>query len=56
VAGRRRWVGVVDGGGGGGGESVSLFVDDTQIERRHLPTLDLDMVGHSTDSAESVPA
>jgi hypothetical protein len=34
---------------------VCLFVDDTQIERRRLPMLDLDVVGHSTDSVDSVP-
>jgi hypothetical protein len=54
VARRRRGVGLVDGGGSG--ERVCLFVDDTQIEWRQTPTLDLDVVGHSTDSADSVPA
>jgi hypothetical protein len=47
-------VDVVEGGGGGFGRRC-LFVDDIQIERRRLPTLDLDIVGHSTNSADSVP-
>jgi hypothetical protein len=37
-------------------EEECLFVDNVQIERRRLPTLDLDIVGHSADSADSVPA
>jgi hypothetical protein len=32
-----------------------LFVDDAQIERRQMPMLDLDIIGHSTDSVDSVP-
>jgi hypothetical protein len=31
-----------------------LFVYDTQIECQQMPTLDLDIVGHSTDSMDSV--
>jgi hypothetical protein len=46
-------VSVVDGGGGG---ECLLFVDDTQIKRWCLPTLDLGVVVHSTNSADSVPA
>ena len=36
---------VVDGGSGGGGRNRGLFVDNAQIERQCLPTLDLDMAG-----------
>jgi hypothetical protein len=31
-----------------------LFVDDIQIERRQTPMLNLDIVGHSMDSMDSV--
>jgi hypothetical protein len=56
---RRRWRGR-DGGWASSMVVVvvvreCLFVDDAQIERRQTPTLDLDVVGHSTDSVDSVP-
>jgi hypothetical protein len=41
--------------GGGRGQPGFRVVYDAQIERRQTPTLDLGVVGHSTDSAESVP-
>jgi hypothetical protein len=56
---RRRWRGH-DGGWASSMVVVvvvreCLFVDDAQIEHRQMPMLDLDVVGRSTDSVDSVP-
>jgi hypothetical protein len=40
---------------GGRGQPGFRVVYDAQIERRQTPTLDLGIMGHSTDSADSVP-
>jgi hypothetical protein len=41
--------------GDGSGRTMFVVFDDTQIKCWHLLTLDLGIIGHSTDSTDSIP-